>query len=58
MSDTDKKKTRKNADFQDDYHKSSNFPSLEENEGKKLEIDGDGDLKVKKADKKSDQKKS
>jgi len=52
MSDSDKSKTKKSADFQDAYRKSSNFPSLEENEGEKLKIKGDGDLSVKDADKK------
>lgn len=35
---------KKHADFQDDYHKSSNFGKLDEDEN--LEIKGDGDLKI------------
>lgn len=35
---------KKDADFQDEYHKSSNFSKLEEKE--KLKIKGDGKLKL------------
>jgi len=39
------KREKKDADFQDEYHKSSNFSKLEEKE--KLKIKGDGTLKMK-----------
>lgn len=39
-------KDKKHADFQDEYHKSSNFNQLEEEE--KLKIKGDGEVKLKK----------
>lgn len=36
---------KKDADFQDEYHKSSNFSKL--NQDEKLKIKGDGKLKMK-----------
>lgn len=39
-------KKKKHADFQDDYHKSSNFGKAPEEE--KLKIKGDGKLKIEK----------
>ncbi len=47
MSDKKEDKKRKHADFQDEYHKSSNFPSAREKESEKLKVVGNGELKVK-----------
>lgn len=38
---------KKDADFQDEYRKSSNFSKLNENESEKLKVKGDGDVKLK-----------
>lgn len=46
MNTTENK--RKHADWQDSYRRSSNFPSLTENETEKLKIKGSGKLKLKK----------
>lgn len=51
MDDNKENKKRKHADFQDEYHKSSNFPSAREKEADKLKIVGDGELKVKDSEK-------
>ena len=48
MSKDKQPNTKKHADFQNSYRRSSNFSTLTEDETEKLKIKGDGDLSKRK----------